>query len=203
VFLYKVLLPATLIFLIGWGTGLVKEHPAHAPIPDGISFSTLPVFAADPPVAELGTDRVPVGSMWINSRLSEVRILVSATEIKSLRLTGGGAIVQQYRVSEFVNTVFTLGVIMAISFQLPLVLMILSWVGIVEPRDLAPYRKQIVFGCAIAAALMPSQDPVTMVILWVVFYGLFELGVVLMKFVPARVVAGKSLPRTDGDQGDA
>ena len=202
-FLYKVLLPATLTFLIGWGTGLVKEHPGHAAMPEGTALSSVPVLAADPPVADLGTDRVPVGSMWVNSTLSELRILITPNEIKGLRLTGGGAIAQQYRVGEYVSIFFLLGVILALAFQLPLVLMILSWVGVLEPRDLTPYRKQAIFGCAIAAALMPSQDPVTMVILWVVFYGLFELGIVLMRFVPARVVAGKSAPKlTDGSMGD-
>jgi len=202
-FLYKVLLPATLTFLIGWGTGLVKEHPGHVPVPDATAFQLIPVLTADPPIETIGTDAVPVGSMWVNSTLSELRIATGTGEVKGLRLTGGGAIAQQYRVGEYVSIFFLLGVIMALSFQLPLVLMILSWVGILEPRDLTPYRKQAIFGCAIAAALLPSQDPVTMIILWVVFYALFEFGIVLMKFVPARVVAGKTAPRlTDGGMGD-
>ncbi len=218
VFLYEIMLPATLTFLISWGTGLVNEHPGAAHLDPAITFPGVPVLEADPPAAAIGTDALPIGSMWVNTKLSELRIAVAPTEVKGLRLTGGGAIAQQYRIGEYTDIFFMLGVILAIAFQLPLVLMILSWVGIVEPKDFAPYRKQIIFGCAIGAALLPSQDPFTMCILWAVFYGLFEFGIVLMKFVPARVVAGKTAPalidapavsreptrtaRTDGNMDD-
>lgn len=203
VFLYKVLLPATLTFLIGWGSGLVSERPGAAPIDPTLAFPSAPVLDADPPADAIGTPALPIGSMWVNRALSELRIVVGPREVKGLRLTGGGAIAQQYRVGEYTSIFFLLGVILSLAFQLPLVLMILSWVGIVEPKDLAPYRRQIIFACAIAAALLPSQDPVTMIILWAVFYGLFEFGMVLMKVVPARVVAGKTAPKlTDGNMDD-
>ena len=208
VFLYKVLLPASLTFLISFGSGIVREDPHHAIVPEGITLPTVPVLAADPPVDQIGTPALPIGSMWVNSTLSELRIAVAPTQAKGLRLSGGGAIRQEYRVGEYVSLFFLLGMILAIAFQLPLVLMILSWVGIVQPRDLTPYRKQILFGCAIGAALLPSQDPFTMIVLWAVFYGLFEFGIVLMTFVPARVVAGKTAApsltatRTDGDRDD-
>lgn len=205
-FLYYVLLPATLTFLIGFGSGIVREDPRHAPVPEGIVFPAVPVLAADPPVEIIGCEEpgcIPIGAQWVNTTLSELRTVVGPGEVKSLRLTGGGAIRQEYRVGEYVSLFFLLGVILAIAFQLPLVLMILSWVGILVPSDLTPHRKKILFACAIAGALMPSQDPITMVILWAVFYGLFEVGILLMRFVPARVVAGRTAPKlTDGDRDD-
>ena len=203
VFLYKVLLPASLTFLISFGSGIVREDPHHAAMPEGIALPTIPVLAADPPTALIGTPDVPLGAMWVNSTLSELRIATGPGVAKGLRLSGGGAIRQEYRVGEYVNLFFLLGMILAIAFQLPLVLMILSWVGILTPKDLTPYRKHILFGCAVGAALLPSQDPFTMIVLWAVFYGLFEFGIVLMRFVPARVVAGKTAPSlTDGDRDD-
>jgi sec-independent protein translocase protein TatC len=84
--------------------------------------------------------------------------------------------------------------------------MLLSWAGIVDPKVLAKYRKHIILGCVVAAAVLtPTGDPVTLALMTAPLYLLFESGLFLAKFVPARRVAQGVFTReawTDANEGD-
>jgi len=187
VFLYSVLLPISLYFLISFGAGLMPQHTSTAPLPPGVTLQSVPILDADPADA-------PPGSMWINRPLHQLRIAFSDAPgragVLGMPLSAGSIIRQEYRIGEYVSLVFWLGIIFAIVFQLPLVLMLLSWVDLLRPGDVTPYRRHVLLACAVAAAaITPTGDPWTMTILGSVMYLLFELGIILMKFVPARRVA--------------
>ena len=196
-FLYKVLLPISLTFLIMFGSGLVDQQPGAAALPEGLVLPTVPVLEGDPTAEALTGGAVPPGSVWINERLGEMRVHAGDGAVLGVRLDSGGAIAQEYRVGEYTSLLFTLGLVMAVAFQLPMVMMLLSWVGLLRPGDVTPYRRYVAFGCAAAGAILTPQDPWSMVLLGVALYVLFEAGIVLMRFVPARAVAG-----TDGREGD-
>ena len=70
-------------------------------------------------------------------------------------------------------------------------LLLLGWAGIVEPESLTGHRKMVIFGCAISGAILTPADPISMVLLAAPLYLLFEFGIILMKLVPARKVAGE------------
>lgn len=190
-FLYYFLLPVSLFFLIMFGTGIVKESPGVAEVPPGMVAPMIPVLRGDPPAALFGEDaQFPPGSSWINTHLSQLRFHVGAGKIMGMPLTSGsGQIAQLYRVGEYVSIITSLAFAFAIAFQLPLVMLLLGWVGILESKDVTPYRKHAVFGCAIGGAVFTPQDPWSMLMLSGALYALFELGIVLMRFVPARAVA--------------
>lgn len=190
-FLYYFLLPVSLYFLIMFGTGIVKQQPGVArDIPPGLVAPMLPVLTADPPKAALAEDgQFPPGSMWVNSHLAQLRIHTGRGEVMGLPLSSGGQIAQLYRVGEYVSIIVGLAFAFAVAFQLPLVMLLLGWVGILKPGDVTPYRKHALFGCAIGGAVFTPQDPWSMVMLTAALYCLFEFGIVLMRFVPARAVA--------------
>ncbi len=195
--LYFVLLPISLLFLIRFGAGLGAPDVATQALPAGVELFTGPPLLAIDPVDP------PAGSMWINESMQQLRMALSNGEVMGLPLVSSRGIAQQYRISEYINLVFMLGVAFAIAFQVPLVLMLLSWAGIFEPDDLKPYRKHVLFGCAVGSALLPTQDPWSLLILASCLYGLFEFGLILMKVVPASRVArglGSKGAPTDGDQ---
>ncbi len=189
-FLYYFLLPVSLYFLIIFGTGIVKESPGIAEVPPGIVAPFIPVLKGDPPPALLAEDGpFPPGSSWINSNIAQLRFHVGAGKIMGLALNSGGQIAQMYRVGEYISIVFGLAFAFAVAFQLPLVMLLLNWVGIIEPKDVTKYRKHAVFGCAVGGAVFTPQDPWSMIMLGTALYALFEFGIVLMRFVPARSVA--------------
>lgn len=199
-FLYFVMLPIMLYFLISFGSSIGREPPIQAGLPEGVVLPIAPVLAFDP------TDP-PQGAMWINGPLRQLRINVGeGAGILTAPLVGSGLIAQQYRLREYVDLVFTLGIAFAFAFQTPIVVMLLSWVGIVDPRSLAKFRKHILLGCVVAAAILtPTGDPVTLALMTAPLYILFELGLTLSRFVPARRVAKgvfKKEAWTDANEGD-
>jgi sec-independent protein translocase protein TatC len=146
-----------------------------------------------------------VGSLWFNSALGQLRIMEKPGHIMAVSLGSGSMIAQQYRVGEYIDLVLMMGLAFGLAFQVPLVLMLLSWTGIVRPEHLTPYRKKIIFGCVVGAALLPTQDPWSLLVLSLMLIGLFEFGILLMRFMPLRRLIGLG-PRpthapalTDGD----
>lgn len=200
-FLYKLLLPVSLYYLILFSTALVTENPGATPVPADAQFSQVVVLPADPAREDLA--RLPIGAEWINTRLNERRTKVAEGRVSGTPMRGGGTIAQEYRVGEYTSLVFALAIGVAIAFQLPLVMMLVGWAGIVESKDLARYRKHAALGCAVGGAVFTPQDPFSMVMLAGALYLLFEFGLVLMRAVPAsRIAAGLRPQKTDGDEGE-
>ncbi len=200
-FLYAVMMPLMLLFFISFGAGLAKEHVTTAPLAPGVVLPTMPALTADPP------EPAP-GAMWFNRTQREMRFALptadgTGVEVLSAPMVGGGLIAQHYRVSEYLSLFFAMALVFTVTFQLPLVMLLLGWLGIFTPADFAGKRKAVVMGCAIVGAVLTPADPVSMIFLAVPLYLLFEVGLALMRFAAARRTAGAgAAARTDGAQGD-
>lgn len=189
-FLYFVMLPAMLLFLIRFGAGVGQPEVATAPVPAGIVLPQgLPALDADP------VDPAP-RSVWYNLALHEFRYAVpsadgtTTAEIRGTAMSRTAGIAQQYRVSEYTSLVLFMGLAFALGFQTPVVVLLAGWVGLVDRAFLAKNRKYALFICAVAAAVLtPSPDPFSMLALAVPLYLLYELGMLLLKVLPASRVA--------------
>lgn len=192
VFLYTVLLPVTLRFFIAFGSNLATTDVATAALPEGMSLPSVPVLLADPPAPA-------PGEMWINDRTKELRLAVGEPGdpvVMALPLTAGdGSIAQQYKISEYVSLCFNLGIVFTAAFQLPVVMLLGGWTGLLDPRTLGRWRKHVLFGCAVASAIATPADPMSMLLLMFPLYLLFELGLILMRVTTPTV-------QTDGDEGE-
>ncbi len=194
-FLYFILLPISLFFLIQFGANIVEQSPGVASVPEGMVFPQWPVLDGDPPRAALTP-----GSYWYNQQLAQLRFF-DGTTVRGASLHTGGLIAQQYRIKEYISLVLTLAVVFMLAFQLPVVMMLFGWTGIIDRNWLGRYRKHIAFACAIAGAILTPQDPLSMILLGGALYALFELGLVLMRFITPAVVAGNAEGRnTDADK---
>lgn len=212
VFLYAGLLPLMLRFFILFGASIAPQQSQIAPAPIPQLGGPIPVLQGDPPAPT-------AGSMWVNETLSELRIAIAAphksgkvsgsaetnaatdatsgTDVdpaKMVRILGmpmsaEGLIAQRYRVSEYVNLVFMLGLVFAVAFQLPVVMLLGGWIGVLQAGFLAKWRKHVVFGCAVVGAVLTPADPISMFMLALPLYVLFEFGLLLMRIAPASKVA--------------
>jgi hypothetical protein len=196
------MLPVILLFLIDFGSSVAKIDIPRAPTPEGLVLPRAPVLEADP------TDPQP-GEWWVNSTIKELRFCIAAGPdgpvILSDALTRASGVIQQYRVREYIDLVLSMALAFAAGFQTPVVVLLLGWVGLIDHRWLGKQRKYAFFIAVIAAAaLTPTGDPVTLSLLLAPLYLLYELGVFLLKFLPAsRVARGWGAPREPDGAADA
>ncbi len=199
-FLYFIILPVILAFFIGFGANVSGElRVPTAPVPNEVVFPMIPVLQADPP------DPTP-GMMWINQALLQQRVCVGVENgkpiIRVINLTSDIGIAQQYRISEYIKTILNMGIAFGIAFQTPVVVVMLGWIGILNPQLMTRYRKHAVAISLILGALMTPADPLSMMLLATPLYLLYELGLFILKVLPIEKVI-QSTQMSDSQDPDA
>lgn len=188
VFLYKFVMPALLAFLLSFGSDVGVRHVDPAPLPEGIVLPQMVVLDADPVAPQ-------VGMQWVNKTLHEMRVCIEVVDgvpvIYGMSMHKSAGIRQDYRVAEYVSMVLSLLLAFAVSFQTPVVVLLLGWIGIISTSMLVKYRKYALFATAVVAALATPGDVASMFMLWVPMYILYEFGLLLLWLLPAWRVAGQ------------
>ncbi|HEV3436009.1 MAG TPA: twin-arginine translocase subunit TatC [Gemmata sp.] len=88
------------------------------------------------------------------------------------------------RLKEWMGLAILLPVIFGISFQTPLVMAFLTWIGVTTSRTYLRYWRQAIFGLTVfVAAVMPTQDPITWSYLFVPMAALYLVGVGVSRLV--------------------
>ncbi|MEM8758160.1 MAG: twin-arginine translocase subunit TatC [Planctomycetota bacterium] len=187
VFMYTVMLPVVLSFFITFGSTLGVPEYVPTGVPAGVAIPSMPVLMGDPPAPE-------PGQHWINLELREARFCLAIDEngvpqIAGTALTSGSGILQLYRLSEYVRLILMLALGFAIGFQMPVVVLLLGWAGLVEPAGLARVRKYVLMGCLVASAFLTPADPLSMMLLAGPLYVLYEFGLLLLRVLPAKTIA--------------
>ena len=80
---------------------------------------------------------------------------------------------------------------MGLLFQVPIGVLAATKLGVTTPEKLAKNRRYAILAIAVVAALLPTLDPVTMILEMVPLYILFELSIVLARLFgrPSEEVA--------------
>lgn len=87
----------------------------------------------------------------------------------------------------YFGIVLQLVLALGISFELPLVLMVLASLGLVTPASLARFRRfAVVLAFILGAVISPGTDPFSMLMLTIPLLLLYELGVAGVHFVHGR-----------------
>lgn len=72
-------------------------------------------------------------------------------------------------------------------FELPVVIAMLSALGIVQPQYLSRFRRHALVGCLIAAALItPGSDPTSLILLTIPLYFLYEASITVSRVIARR-----------------
>lgn len=89
-------------------------------------------------------------------------------------------------------------------FETPLVILILAWLGILPTRILKKYRRHAIALMAVISAIMTPADVVSMLLMLVPLYLLFEISVILAGVIEKRRERRASLATdTLGEGADA
>ncbi len=93
---------------------------------------------------------------------------------------GGEAVVAQWTISEYLKFVLNILIWVGLSFETPLVVMMLARFGLVSPATLRKgWRVAFVVTAVVAAVVTPTPDPLNMSIVWLPLFALYLLGVLL------------------------
>jgi sec-independent protein translocase protein TatC len=85
----------------------------------------------------------------------------------------------QVRARDYYSFVAMMLLAMGLVFQVPLAILAVTRIGMVTPKQLREWRRYAYFICVVVAALLPTVDPVSMVLETVPLIVLFELSIVL------------------------
>ena len=85
----------------------------------------------------------------------------------------------QVRARDYYSFVALMLLAMGLMFQVPLAILAVTRIGLVTPAQLRAWRRYAYFVCVVVAALLPTVDPVSMIIETVPLIVLFELSIVL------------------------
>jgi sec-independent protein translocase protein TatC len=72
---------------------------------------------------------------------------------------------------------------MGLLFQVPVVILALTRLGITTPEKLAQNRRYAFLGCAVLAALLPTIDPLTMILEMIPLLILFEVSILIARVI--------------------
>lgn len=208
-FLYFVMLPLMLQVLISFGIPGPENAFGIPDVETRIASSDadgIPVF---PVLTEAPVDPAP-GQSWIDPASRSLFVVVptavdgDAYELLSVPLGRAGTISQEFRLGEYIGFVLTLAIAIAVAFQMPLVILLLGWVGIADRGFLQRNRRYALLVCAVLGAILTPADIVSMVLLFIPLYLLYEFGILLLAVAPAdRVAEGGFLPGSSGRRSEA
>ncbi|MED5506584.1 MAG: twin-arginine translocase subunit TatC [Planctomycetota bacterium] len=199
--LYFGMLPLMLRVLIAFGMpGDVVTYPASGTGVDEAGAAVVSGEASDEAsrimVLEERPPDLEPGTMWITPDSDELNIAVptrdgSGEELRVLMIpmVPEGMVLQQYRLREYINFILILMVGISIAFQMPLVILLMGWLGLIRPEVLERNRRYAVLGCGVVSAVITPADIVSMILMLVPLYALYELGILLLKVAPADRVA--------------
>ena len=136
-----------------------------------------------------------------------IAYLVIPEGLKVLLGFGGTTAVAQLTPDSYYSFLVSLLVIFGLSFEVPLVLVMLNFAGVIKGERLAKSRRYAIFGMVVLAALVvPGNDPITMSALALALAVLYEVAVQVSKLHDRRVLrreAAEGLAEVDDDKASA
>lgn len=89
-------------------------------------------------------------------------------------------------ISHYLDFVLVMFLVFGICFEIPVAVVILVMLGVVTPESLAKNRSYVIVGTAVVAAVVTPPDALSMILLGVPMYLLYELGLIAARAVARR-----------------
>ena len=186
--LYFILMPIMLDVLVGFGSVdpeiITTTASTAAP---GSSAFTIPILQQTPA-------NVVVGQMWLTP---DHKLVIAAPhdasgiELFTVPLMHATRLAQQFRLADYLDFTLTFILGTCLAFQAPLVVLLLGWIGVLDVQSLGKFRRYAIFlALLLSAIITPTGDPISLFIMFVPLYLLYEFGIILLRIAPPHAVAG-------------
>ena len=97
---------------------------------------------------------------------------------------GGESLIPFLTADRYLNFLIFLILGFGLSFEFPLLLIFMTGVGIITSQQLRKWRRNIYFGAVIfAAVITPTQDPYTMLLMWIPLILLYEGAILVSRLM--------------------
>ncbi len=188
--------PVMIVFKLSLVVGLVLASP--------VLFWQLWAFLA--PALYSREKRMLVPALFVGAGLFMVGgvlawVFVVPQTLRVLFSFQSEAIAPMITYDAYFDFVVQIVLALGISFELPLIMMILAWIGIVTPQWLGRFRRYaVVIACVAGAFLSPGTDVLSMIMMTLPLLVLYEVGVAGARIIyrrkrkgDAAVAAGAAL----------
>lgn len=118
--------------------------------------------------------------------------LIVPLALRTLVSFGGGQFITALAGNDYVSFVLSMLIIFGISFEFPLLVVMLNRVGVLPYEKLRRWRRGLIFGVFVFAAIVTPSDPFSMIGLAVALTLLLELAIQLTKLHDRRKAANDS-----------
>lgn len=193
-FLYVLVLPVVLQFFISFNREFgisdlapTAIHslfvPAEPPVVDSNDGSAvvIPFLSADP-------ENATPGQVWFNTKRN--RIMVQGPNgVLSMAADRGptAPIMQsQFAIDSYVSFVLILSLAFGLAFETPIVVFFLAWSGLVATDTMVRSRRIVILGIVFIAAVMTPPDVISLTMLSLPMYLLFEGGLFAARVAERR-----------------
>ena len=197
-FLLLIASPLLLSFLVSYKTTLPDyESFTHMLLGDPSTMDVqqnsktwpttqpMPTFDQDPSTP-------PEGVFWINTRSHDVRVrlkdsIYTVAHLEDIK--NQNRLDPMMRISDYVVFILQLSAAFGIGFQVPVVVAFIATLGIVSTAEMAKFRRHVIFGMAIVAAVVTPPDVTSMMLLLGPMVCLFEVGLLVARMIEKRRAA--------------
>lgn len=145
---------------------------------DAASADTIDVRESDPPTPA-------DGMVWLKVPEMELRVAHQG-RVQSFVPAAHSQVSLLPELSQYLGFVAMLTIGIVVAFQLPVVMLVLGWTGVMASETVSQSRRYCIFGCFVAGALLTPADVLSMFLLAFPLWGLFEFGLLLMKLMERR-----------------
>jgi Tat protein translocase TatC len=193
-FMFLVVLPVVLNFFVTFSQGIQVDdlelsflqswivrspEEGEPPRADELDLPALPIVDQPPAGAE-------VGAMWFDASRDRLCIqgeeTIFVTPLQPARNVA--AVRNQFSLGQYVGFVMMLSLGFGLAFELPLIVLFVTSMGIFTADELARSRRHVIFGIVALAAVLTPPDVISQVLLAVPMILLFETAL----FVSRRLV---------------
>ena len=117
---------------------------------------------------------------------------------------GGDVTIAALSPDSYFSFLIAMLIIFGVSFELPLLLIMLNRMSVVSHAQLSRWRRYAVFGLVVfAGVVVPGNDPITMLALAVALILLYELSVVFARIHDKRLAKRQATQALSDDQASA